>query len=206
MARIVVQVSLSLLMVAVLFTVPASAADALPIRDAVKNTILDAETFANQCNYKAAMAKIDEADSVSDKLPIEGAAIASAKRYIAMRTASPSAGCPQWNVRLPVLSDAFLLKVPDDDFLASCAKDTAWPSNCTRTVNLTIFSVDGRPGTNTCLTYQSGDVVDETAVERKLGDYTAETIDWLRKNPVPAGSDAQHAVMAALASLYPCKD
>ena len=104
------------------------------------------------------------------------------------------AGAKRW---IPTKSAGF-------DFLAAYKKSTAWPSDCTRVVNLTIASVDGRAGTNTCLTYQTSDVIDEAAVERKLGDYTFETVDWLRKNPVPASSDAQHAVMAALATLYPC--
>jgi hypothetical protein len=139
------------------------------VGDAVRNPLLDAENLANQCDYKAAIAKIEEADAVSNKSPIEGAAIASAKRYIALRAASSAPGCPQWNVRLPVLSDAFLLKVPVNDFLTSCAKDTTWPSNCTRTVTLTTPYADFRSGKNICLSYLPDDVANEAAVDRKLG-------------------------------------
>jgi hypothetical protein len=71
---------------AVILSAPAEAA----VRASVGKPILDAQKLAGEGNYKAAMAKVNEAEAVSGKTPEESKIVNQMKEYLAVKSGDTS--------------------------------------------------------------------------------------------------------------------
>jgi hypothetical protein len=70
----------------------AAPAEAAGVRAAVGTPLQDALNLAAQANYKAALAKVSEAEAVANKTPDETAMIAQVKQYIGVKSGDASIG------------------------------------------------------------------------------------------------------------------